>query len=53
MIRHQAKGMDTAPEAFNALLEEEAEVVSVHVVKEDILTGVPAQDYVVACTGMM
>jgi len=45
--------VDTKPEPFDSLLDQQVKAIPINIVEEDVLPGIPTQDYVITCTGIM
>jgi hypothetical protein len=51
VVCHKAESVDAAAEFLDYSLQKEIKSVPVTILKEDVLLGVTAQDYVVECAG--
>jgi hypothetical protein len=53
VITHQAIGMDSMIESFNAFLEQQEKLASIHVFKKYIISAITPKDYVIKSAWIM
>jgi hypothetical protein len=51
MVCHETKSMDTIPEPYRSLLQQEEQVASVVITEEDLLATISVQEYMVNRAG--